>query len=323
MSSVSVVIPCYNAIEFVDRAIDSVRRQTLQDWEIVAVDDCSSDGTYDYLQKLAVREPRIRVYATEQNGGPSAARNLAIEQSRGDWIAVLDADDAFREDRLEHMTRAASDVGAQMIFDNLVYYDSDAEVETGIASHDLGSSMLKPITLADLINGERPGTKLKLGFLKPIVRREFLNQHHLRYDTRVRLAEDFDLYARILLAGGTAWLYGAAMYVYTTQVGHVSGVRSSATRTIYEPEVRVQLFNRLIKDHQAYIDEQDLRLLERGRKWQQFYTHAHDLGRHRREGNWSAFGLLAVRRPWALLRFVTRSKYLRRIFVRHATASGF
>jgi succinoglycan biosynthesis protein ExoO len=322
VTSVSVVVACYNATEFVDRAIESVKRQTLQDWEIVAVDDCSSDGTYEYLQKLAKEEPRIRVFSTERNGGPSAARNVAIEQSRGDWIAVLDSDDAFREDRLELMTRAASEVGAEMIFDNLVYRDANAGVETGIALRDLDSSTLKPITLAELINGERPGTKLKLGFLKPVVRREFLNQHQLRYDTRVRLAEDFDLYARILLAGGTAWLYGAPMYVYTTQVGHVSGVRSSATRTLYEPEVRVQLFERLIADHRAYITEQDLRLLERGRKWQQFYADAHDLGRYRREGNWSAFGVLAVRHPRALLRFVIRSKYLKRIFVRHATASG-
>jgi len=322
VTSVSVVIPCYNAVGFVGRAIDSVRRQRLQDWEIIAVDDCSSDGTYTHLQKLAEQEPRIRVFSTERNGGPSAARNLAIEHSRGDWIAILDADDAFREERLEKMTRAAADTGAQMIFDNLVYFDADALLETGVALHDVEPGTLKPITLDDLINGERPGTDLKFGFLKPVVRREFLNRHHLRYDPRVRLAEDFDFYARILLAGGAAWLSGAAMYIYTTQVGHVSGVRSSATRTLYEPEVRVRIFDRLIADYRSHIGQADLRLLERGRRWQQFYTDAHDLGRHRREGNWTAFGALAVRHPRALLRFIMRSKYLRRIFVRRRTAAG-
>jgi succinoglycan biosynthesis protein ExoO len=322
MTSVSIVIACYNVRSFINRAVESVKAQTLRDWEIVAVDDCSSDGSFEYLQQLAEQEPRIRVFSTEKNGGPSVARNLAIDNSRGDWIAILDADDAFREDRLETLTRAAADTGADIIFDNLVYFDATAKVETGIALPQMGPQVRHPIRLADLIDGERPTASLRLGFLKPLIRREFLDLHQLRYDDRLRLAEDFDLYCRIVLAGGAAWLCGAALYVYTTQFGHVSRVRSDATRTLYRPETRVRIFDRLIEDHRGRIRPEELQLLERGRKWQELYTDAFNLGRHRREGNWRAFAKLALSRPRALLRFATRSKYLRRILVRRQTAAG-
>ena len=316
MTSVSIVMPCYNVRQFVDRAIDSVRAQTIEDWEIVAVDDCSSDGTFEYLEQLAASEPRIRVLATRTNSGPSAARNLAIDHCRGEWIAILDADDAYRKDRLETLTRGAIDVHAQVMFDNLVYYDAGAEVETGIALPTLDAHIRKPITLAALIEGERPASDLKLGFLKPLINRDFLDGHHLRYDPGIRLAEDFDLYARMLLAGGAVWLCGAPLYVYTTQVGHVSRERSSATRTKYEPEIRVRIFDRLIEDHRGKVAGEDLELLERGRKWQELYSDAFKLGQHRREGRWPAFAALAVTHPRAFLRFAVRSKYLRRIFFR-------
>lgn len=89
---VSVVMPAYNAEQFIDRAIDSVCKQSFQDWELVVVNDGSTDGTRSYLEKI--RHPRVRVLHQE-NRGVSAARNLAIEVSRGEILTFLDADDVL------------------------------------------------------------------------------------------------------------------------------------------------------------------------------------------------------------------------------------
>lgn len=98
---VSVVIPAYNAATFLRRAVDSVRAQTWTDWEIVIVDDASTDGTFGVATALR-RELGDRLQIIRQrSGGASAARNTGITAAHGRFIAFLDADDEFLPDRLE------------------------------------------------------------------------------------------------------------------------------------------------------------------------------------------------------------------------------
>jgi glycosyltransferase involved in cell wall biosynthesis len=94
---VSVVIPAYNAEEYLTETIRSVFAQTYRDYEIIAVDDGSTDNTLRALRRF---EPRIKVL-TKPNGGPASARNLAINNSTGEYIAFLDSDDIWIRDKLE------------------------------------------------------------------------------------------------------------------------------------------------------------------------------------------------------------------------------
>ena len=125
-SSVSVIIAAYNAEAFVGRAIASALAQTLAPLEILIVDDCSTDGTRAVLDAAAHKTPTIRVIAMARNGGPSAARNAGIAQARGEWLAVLDADDAFAPTRLATLTAFAELTGADFVADDLAYYDAVA-----------------------------------------------------------------------------------------------------------------------------------------------------------------------------------------------------
>jgi glycosyltransferase involved in cell wall biosynthesis len=97
---VSVVIPAYNTENFIAHTIQSVLDQTYQDFEIIAVDDGSSDRTLEFLRGFA---PRVKVL-TKANGGPASARNLAIKNSAGEYIAFLDSDDLWVPDKLEVQT---------------------------------------------------------------------------------------------------------------------------------------------------------------------------------------------------------------------------
>jgi glycosyltransferase involved in cell wall biosynthesis len=94
---VSVIIPVYNAEEYLAETIRSVFAQTYRDYEIIAVDDGSTDNTLHALRRF---EPQIKVLA-KTNGGPASARNLAINNSTGEYIAFLDSDDIWIEDKLE------------------------------------------------------------------------------------------------------------------------------------------------------------------------------------------------------------------------------
>lgn len=97
---ISVVIPAYNAEKYISHTIDSVLVQTYTDYEIIVVDDCSKDKTYEIALSYADRYPNIRVYKNEQNSGVSHSRNFGVSVANGDYIAFLDSDDMWREDKL-------------------------------------------------------------------------------------------------------------------------------------------------------------------------------------------------------------------------------
>ncbi len=98
---ISVVMPVYNAGSFLMEAIESIRAQTYKNWELVCVDDGSSDDSYEILRKYARKDKRIRVYKNRENMGVSATSNHALSKSKGDFIARMDADDISMPWRFE------------------------------------------------------------------------------------------------------------------------------------------------------------------------------------------------------------------------------
>lgn len=106
---VSIVMPCYNAAAHLQTSIGSVLAQTLQDWELIIVDDGSTDQSWQILQQLAARDQRIRILQ-QSNAGAAAARNRALREARGACTAFLDSDDTWHPEFLEAMmTALASD----------------------------------------------------------------------------------------------------------------------------------------------------------------------------------------------------------------------
>ncbi len=100
---VSVVIPCFRSATVIRRALESVRAQTRQPVEVIVVDDCSNDGTLKVLETLIAEygDNWLKVIALEKNGGPGTARNVGWDAATGDYVAFLDADDAWHPRKLE------------------------------------------------------------------------------------------------------------------------------------------------------------------------------------------------------------------------------
>ena len=96
----SVIISCFNSELYIEEAIHSVISQSFRNWELIIVDDCSSDSTYSILQKFSYSDERIRIYRLDSNQGPAFARNFAASHARGIWLAILDSDDIFMPHKL-------------------------------------------------------------------------------------------------------------------------------------------------------------------------------------------------------------------------------
>jgi len=97
---VSIIIPCYNQAHFLSEAIDSIKQQTYENWECIVVNDGSPDNTEKIANKIIALDQRIK-YLFQENGGLSSARNYGIENSKGDFILLLDADDRYHSSFIE------------------------------------------------------------------------------------------------------------------------------------------------------------------------------------------------------------------------------
>lgn len=101
---VSIIVPVYNVEKYIVETIESVRRQTYENWELLLVEDCSTDGSRAVIEEYLARteDARIRLIALPANGGAARARNKGLSEAKGRYIAYLDADDLWESVKLEH-----------------------------------------------------------------------------------------------------------------------------------------------------------------------------------------------------------------------------
>jgi succinoglycan biosynthesis protein ExoU len=221
---VTVIIPTFRAAAFVDAAVRSALGQTMQP-DVIVVDDASDDGTVECALEAGAGSKRLTVLRQRVNAGPAAARNRAIDQASTEWIALLDADDRMAPDRLEKLTELAKAHDWDMVADDLVRVmagQSPAEGRRHWSDEDFGPLELD---FAGFVRGNIrtiSGEGRELGYLKPVMRRAFLDRHALRYHGALRLGEDFDLYARALLAGARFGLVDPQGYYATDRPGSLS-----------------------------------------------------------------------------------------------------
>jgi succinoglycan biosynthesis protein ExoO len=238
--SVTVILPTYNSAPFVSRAIDSVLgQQGDHRLELIIVDDCSTDVTVQLIKQRYGADARVKVIVSERNGGPGIARNLALAEAKGDWIALIDADDAWTADRLSALLSVRSPK-VDVLFDNIMGFDQTAGVETGL----LFPSLPPQMTVTTMAADPAPGSKFNFGYLKPLIRRDFLRRVNVKYP-EIRISEDLLFYLEVLIKGARTKTTSDAFYVYTTSVGKVSGRRSTLSASIPDPELVSRLLDAL------------------------------------------------------------------------------
>jgi glycosyltransferase involved in cell wall biosynthesis len=203
---VSVVVPAFNAADFLSRAVDSVRAQTHSHWELVVVDDGSTDDTRGVAERLAARDLRIRV-VHQRNLGPAAARNRGLVECHGELLQLLDADDELCPDKLARQVAFLQDrPGIDIVTGDALYFDGTgarrAELEPPPPAANWGADLL----LRNVTSIDSPLTRrrviAKVGAFKERTAR----------GERV-LCEDWDFWLRAALAGAElAYVPGAVVH---------------------------------------------------------------------------------------------------------------
>ena len=180
---ISVIVPVYKGVRFLREALDSVRAQTFPDWECLCVDDGSKDGSGALLDELAVGEPRIRVFHRE-NGGTSVARNLALAQAKGRYLAFLDEDDVYHPQMLETLHGAGERMQADVVGCEFQKFDEKAHPAWTGAPPDEGAWLVADRDgLRDWITRYYDGVPFEVW--RNLYRRELVSGHEFPRGVRV------------------------------------------------------------------------------------------------------------------------------------------
>jgi glycosyltransferase involved in cell wall biosynthesis len=188
---VSVIIPVYNGVTFLSDALTSVLQQTCQNFEIILVDDGSSDGSYALAQKIAGEDCRIKVLR-QPNGGTQAARDTALHHASGEWIALLDQDDVWLPQKLElQIALLTSSPRANLLFTNYINWDG---------LHDLGPRYTKRHKFPDGDVSVNLARWCLFGASTVMIRRAATEELG-GFDPKFHLSGDWDLWLRLAEKG--------------------------------------------------------------------------------------------------------------------------
>jgi glycosyltransferase involved in cell wall biosynthesis len=205
---ISVIIPCYRCSDTVGRAVTSVAMQSMPPTEIILVDDCSNDGTLENLRRLQKKYPPewIKVITQSENGGPGTARNTGWATASQPYIAFLDADDAWHQDKLK--------IQYQMML---------AEPDTALSGHLYRWSKTEHFT--ETVSSA-PAVS-RIGILNLLLKNRFSTPTVLlkrdipfRFTVGKKYCEDYDLWLQIVANGGKALLIHLPLaYLYKAPYG--------------------------------------------------------------------------------------------------------
>lgn len=215
MSKVSIIIPMHNSVEFLAETLASVEMQTLDDIEVICVNDASSDATMDVYRLFAGEDPRFKCIEFAENKGVAEARNAALCAADGEYIAFIDDDDWYPEPTtLEKLYRAASEHNAPIAGGSFSEFDNRTNRVTENYS---GKGHLSCFTFTEEGRVEYRDWQGDFGFQRFIFKRSLIEEHHLRFPQLIR-HEDPVFLVRAMVAAG--WFYAIPDVVYRYRFHH-------------------------------------------------------------------------------------------------------
>lgn len=211
---ITVVMPNYNGHRFVEQAIDSVLAQTYHNFELVVVDDCSKDDSLQLINQKAQNDSRIRIIALEKNSGVANARNVGIKAAKGEYIALLDNDDLWTEDKLERQVVIA-ERGADIVYCSYNFIDEQ------------NNEIKKPFIVPKQTNFNKMLASSVIGCSTSLIKTELMQAHPFNPEF---YHEDYVLWMELLRVCPTAYGDEKVLMHYRQVTGSRSNKKSNAAK---------------------------------------------------------------------------------------------
>ena len=212
---ISIIMAAYNAEKTIEQAINSVLSQTYTNFELLVVNDCSTDRTAELVKSIEAKDSRVRLISNVKNSGVSYTRKHGLEEAKGDWIAILDSDDAWEPEKLEKQIELQRRTNADLLFTGSAFMDSEGH------PIDWYLHAPKEVTYRQLLKQN------VLSNSSALVRKELYAKHYAIGDG---MHEDFAIWLSILKKGTKAYGVDEPLLIYRIAKSSKSGNKVKAAR---------------------------------------------------------------------------------------------
>ena len=212
---ISIIMAAYNAEKTIEQAINSVLSQTYTNFELLVVNDCSKDRTVELVKDIVAKDSRVRLISNVKNSGVSYTRKHGLEEAKGDWIAILDSDDAWEPEKLEKQIELQRRTNADLLFTGSAFMDSEGH------PIDWYLHAPKEVTYRQLLKQN------VLSNSSALVRKELYAKHYAIGDG---MHENFAIWLSILKKGTKAYGVDEPLLIYRIAKSSKSGNKVKAAR---------------------------------------------------------------------------------------------
>jgi len=245
MIDVSIVVPMYNSEKYIGRCLDSVLRQTYTNFEVVLVDDGSTDATAKVCSEYIRRDERI-VYVCQQNAGPDYARKKGIEKARGTWLVFVDADDYIDDSMLEILYKEMEDSKADMVCCQMAREDATGKRISITAMQD---SCIDCFSIEDNLHHYFATRYINSSYGTKLIRKSLLDEYE--YLEESVIGEDVAIVLYILQQTSRVRIINRELYFYYwngNSISHSGYSRRHYISLLNYIKVKKELWEKRIAD---------------------------------------------------------------------------
>ena len=254
---ISVIIPIYNKIKYIDTVLEQVRAQSFADFECLLIDDGSTDGSGAVCDQFVALDDRFHAFHIP-NGGVSHARNVGLDHAKGEYMTFIDADDQIQNNYLENLWRCAVASGADLVISGIQKVDENGTVLQTILPCRQGICPMN--ALMEDFAQEQLDTGIYGYCVAKLFPQRLVSQ--IRFDETLALAEDFDFYLKLYAVIDSVYLDHSAYYRYLQNAQNSTSLIADE-KIDYFAQLKIQLHHRnMLRQRDAY-DLNNRMLLER------------------------------------------------------------
>jgi len=222
---VSIITPCYNAEKFIAHTIESVRNQTYSNWEMLIIDDCSTDQSKQIINRFSATEHRIILIELKENKGTAYAKNQGIAAAKGNFIAFIDADDVWLPQKLEKQLEELKKTNAAICFTSYQLIDENSRL------------IQKVISAPKKVNLKKYLKTTIIGFSTSIINREITGDFSIM---NLRSREDTQLWIHLLKQGHLAVGINEVLTLYRIHPNSLSANKLKSAALVWDLYFRIE-----------------------------------------------------------------------------------
>lgn len=212
---ISIIMAAYNAEKTIVQAVESVLTQTYPHFELLVVNDCSTDRTVDLVKEIATQDKRVRLISNQKNSGVSYTRKHGLDEARGSWIAILDSDDVWAPEKLEKQIALQEKTNADLLFTGSAFMDADGKPINWYL-HAPSEVSYRQLLKQNVLSNS-----------SALVRKELYAKHYAVGDG---MHEDFAIWLGILKEGRKAYGVDEPLLIYRIAKSSKSGNKVKAAK---------------------------------------------------------------------------------------------